>query len=260
MDNIVFSLNNFEYFLLILVRIASFIFIAPIFGQNGIPRQIKIGLSFFISIFMYNIVEYPTLNYGGLVGYSILVLKEGITGLLIGFVANICSSIVLFAGNIIDMDIGLSMATEFNPEINNQVTVTGNLYYYSLMLMLLATNMHIYVLRAVCDSFQLIPIGGAEIQCDQLMITFSGFMTDLMVLGFRIFLPCFACIMILNCILGVMAKVAPQMNMFSIGMQLKILVGLTVLFLTVFLLPQMMEMIFDEIKLMVGSVIESIHK
>ena len=190
MDNIVFSLNNFEYFLLILVRIASFIFIAPIFGQNGIPRQIKIGLSFFISIFMYNIVEYPTLNYGGIIGYSILVLKEGITGLLIGFAANICSSIVLFAGNIIDMDIGLSMATEFNPEINNQVTVTGNLYYYALMLMLLATNMHIYVLRAVCDSFQLIPIGEAEIQWDHLMITFSGFMTDLMVIGFRIFLPC----------------------------------------------------------------------
>ena len=260
MNDIVFSLNNFEYFLLILVRIASFIFVAPIFGQTGIPNQIKIGLSFFISIFMYNIVDYPVLDYGGVIGYSIVVLKEGITGLLIGFSASICSSIVLFAGNTIDMDIGLSMATEFNPAISNEVTVSGNLYYYLLMLMLLATNMHIYILRAVCDSFQLIPIGGADIQWDHMMVTFTRFMTDLFVLGFRIFLPCFACIMILNCILGVMAKVAPQMNMFSVGMQLKVLVGLSVLFLTVFLLPQMTEMIFDEIKIMVGSVIKGMYK
>ena len=61
MDNIVFSLNNFEYFLLILVRIASFIFIAPIFGQNGIPRQIKIGLSFFISISFLLLQSYAPL-------------------------------------------------------------------------------------------------------------------------------------------------------------------------------------------------------
>jgi flagellar biosynthetic protein FliR len=124
-----FSLVNFEYFLLILVRITAFIYAAPLYGQTGVPNQVKIGLSFLLSVMLFPIVEHPDLEYADVIGYAVYVLIEGITGLLIGFSASICNSIVLFAGNIIDMDIGLSMATEFNPEMNNEVTITGNLYY-----------------------------------------------------------------------------------------------------------------------------------
>ena len=84
-------------------------------------------------------------------------------------------------------------------------------------------------------------------------------MGDIFVLGFRIFLPIFACIMILNCVLGIMAKVAPQMNMFSVGMQLKVLVGFVVIFLTVFLLPDIANMILKEIKLMVRLIAEGMY-
>ena len=65
--------------------------------------------------------------------------------------------------------------------------------------------------------------------------------------------------MILNCVLGIMAKVAPQMNMFAVGMQLKILVGYVVLFLTFFLLPEVAEMVFDEIKTMVVLFAEGMY-
>ena len=87
----------------------------------------------------------------------------------------------------------------------------------------------------------------------------TRYMGDMFVLGFRIFLPFFACIMILNCVLGIMAKVAPQMNMFAVGMQLKILVGYVVLFLTFFLLPEVAEMVFDEIKTMVVLFAEGMY-
>ena len=65
--------------------------------------------------------------------------------------------------------------------------------------------------------------------------------------------------MILNCILGIMAKVSPQMNMFSVGMQLKVLTGLVVMLLTIFLLPRISEYIFDEIKFIVRAIIEGMH-
>jgi len=254
-----FSLVDFEYFLLILVRIASFVFVAPFFGQAGVPNQAKIGLSFFVSVILFSVVPQPELDYTGIIGYGIVVLKEGITGLLIGFAANICNSIVLFAGNIIDMDIGLSMATEFNPEMKTQTTVTGNLYYYLIFAMLLASDLHIYMLRAVSDSFQVIPINQTVFQWDSLLVSIIKYMTDLFVIGFRTFLPFFACIMILNCILGIMAKVAPQMNMFSVGMQMKVFVGYLVLFLTIFLFPKVANMIFDEIKTMVVLFIEGMY-
>ena len=78
-------------------------------------------------------------------------------------------------------------------------------------------------------------------------------------IGFRIFLPIFACMMILNCILGILAKVAPQMNMFAVGMQMKILIGLGVLFLTVSLLPGIASFIFTEMKKMMVLFIEGMY-
>ena len=231
MVNYVFTLENFEYFLLILVRVTCFVYVAPLLGQQGIPNQIKIGFSFFVSLLLYNVVDRPELTYASVVGYAVVVIKEGITGLLIGYAASICNSIVLFAGNIIDMDIGLSMSSDF----------------------------YTYLVRAVTDSFSVIPIAHQKFAWDHLLSAITRYMGDSFIIGFRIFLPFFACIMVLNCVLGIMARVAPQMNMFSIGMQLKILVGFVVLYLIVFLLPNVANYIFDEIKTMVKLVAEGLY-
>lgn len=254
-----FSLIDFEYILLITVRIASFVFVAPFFSQGGVPAQAKIGLSFFVALILFHVVPPPEQVFTGVLGYGVAVLKEGITGLLIGFAAYICNSIVIFAGNIIDMDIGLSMAQEYNPDMSMQITATGNLYYYLIFAMFIATGMDRYLLRVACDSFYVVPIGGAVFEWDSLLLSMTTYMGDLFVIGFRIFLPVFAVIMIMNCILGVMAKVAPQMNMFSIGIQLKILVGFMVLFLMIFLFPNVSNMVFNEIKKMVVLFIEGMY-
>lgn len=127
------------------------------------------------------------------------------------------------------------------------------------MLLLIATDMHHYILRALVDTYQLIPVNGAVFDWNHLMVSMTMFITDLMVLGFRIVLPIFACSMILNCILGIMAKVAPQMNMFAVGIQIKILLGFTVMFLTVTLLPGIANMIFTEMKRMIVSVVEGMY-
>jgi flagellar biosynthetic protein FliR len=259
MVNYVFDLNNFEYWLLILVRVTCFVYLAPVLGAQGVPNQTKIGLSVILSFLLYGVVDRPELTYSGVVGYSVVVVKEAITGLLIGFAANICSSIVLFAGNMIDMDIGLSMATEFNADMATESTLTGNLYYYLVMLLLIASNLYTYLIRAIADTFTVIPIAGQSFQWDSLLLTVIQYMGDLFTLGFRIFLPFFAAIMILNCVLGIMAKVAPQLNMFSVGMQLKVLVGFAILFLTAYLLPGVADLIFREMKLMVRSFAEGMY-
>lgn len=254
-----FSLTHFEILILILVRISCFVFIAPFYGTKNVPAQVKIALSVFVSLMIYNFVDKTGIGYTGLFGYTVIVLKEGITGLLMGFAANVCNSIILFAGNIIDMDIGLSMATEFDQTMNTQVTITGNLYNYFILLLLVATNMHHYLLRTVVDSFEVIPVNGQVFDWGSLLISVTRFMTDLFVIGFRIVLPVFACIMILNCILGIMAKVAPQMNMFAVGMQMKIMVGFVVLFLTISLLSGIGDFIFMEMKRMLVSMIEGMY-
>lgn len=254
-----FSLENFEIFILILVRVSCFVYIAPFYGLSNVPNQVKIGLSAMIALLVFGFADVSQVEYTGLIGYAVIVLKEGITGLLIGLAANICNSIILFAGNIIDMDIGLAMAQEFDPMMKTQVTITGNLYQYFILLLMLATNMHHYILRALIDSYEVIPINGQMFDWGSIANTWIQFMGDMFVIAFRIMLPIFACIMILNCILGIMAKVAPQMNMFAVGMQLKVLLGLTVLFLIVTLLPGISDFIFSEMKRMIVSMIEGMY-
>lgn len=260
MVNYSFSLITFEYFLLILVRISCFVYIAPFFGMQNTPGRVKIGLSVFVSLLLYQLVPKESLGYTGIVGYSIIVLKEGITGLLIGFAANICNSIILLAGNLLDMNIGFSMATEYNPQMQTQASVTANLYSYLVLLLLVVTDMHHYILRAVADSYQLIPVGGQVFQWDHLMSGMLKYMMDSFVIAFRIILPVFVCIMILNCILGIMAKVSPQMNMFAVGMQLKVLFGLAVMFITIGLFIHVSDFIFDEMRRTMVSMIKGMYE
>lgn len=255
-----FSLYTFEYFLMILVRIASFVFIAPFFGMNNAPRMVKVGFSVLVSMMIYQmVIPKDPLEYSGMFDYAIIVIKEGITGLLIGFAASVCNSIVLLSGKIIDMDIGLAMAQVFDPINNTTSGISGNLYNYFILMLMIISNMHHFILRAVIDTYEIIPVNGMTFDWSHLLTSMITFMGDLMVIGFRIVLPVFACIMILNCILGILAKVAPQMNMFAVGMQLKVIVGLVVIFLTIGLLPSISNFIFQEMKTLMVSFIEGMY-
>ncbi|MCR5468429.1 MAG: flagellar biosynthetic protein FliR [Lachnospiraceae bacterium] len=254
-----FSLVTFEYFLLILVRISTFVFVSPFYGMTNVPARLKVSMTCFIAILVFTFRPESSVEYAGIYGYSLLVLKEGITGLLIGFAANVCNSIILFAGSLIDMHLGLSMAQEYDPVSRAQTSVSANFYQYILLLLLVVSDMHHYILRAIIDSFELIPVGGAVFQWNYLMTGMVKFAADLFSIGFRITLPVFACIMILNSVLGIMAKLSPQMNMFAVGMQLKIIIGLIILVITVMLLPAVANYIFTEMKVMIVTMIKGMY-
>ena len=254
-----FDINTLEYFLLILVRITSFAAVAPFFGANEVTGRVKVGFSVFVAILLFYMVPMESVPYESEIGYAILVLKEGITGLLIGFAASICNSIILYAGTIIDMDIGLSMAMVFDPSTNSQISISGELYSRILLLLLIVSNMHQYILRALIDSFSLFPLGGQVFQVDSLLESMIMFCGDLFVIAFRIVLPIFACSMIMYTILGIMAKVAPQMNMFAVSIQLKLLVGLAIMLITVFLLPDIANFIFKEMRVLITSFVKGMY-
>ncbi|MFP3154079.1 flagellar biosynthetic protein FliR [Lachnospiraceae bacterium ZAX-1] len=261
MVNYSFTLVTFEYFLMILVRIASFVYVAPFFGMtNTTPNRVKIGFSALVALVLYQLVlPKNVLEYTGVIEYAVIVVKEGITGVLIGLGANICNSIIAFSGKMIDMEIGLSMASMFDPINNTQSGVSGTLYNNLIMLLLVVTDMHHYILRAAIDSFQVIPVNEVVFDWDHLLLSMATYMLDMLVIGFRIILPIFACSLILNCILGILAKVSPQMNMFAIGMQLKVLIGLIIMFVSAVLLPDVANFIFTEMKKMMVLFIEGMY-
>ena len=134
-------------------------------------------------------------------------------------------------------------------------------YLYLVRRNLLTTAKHLYLyhqflLMAVADTYRLIPINGAFFETDTMITSLIQFLSEYMIIGFRICLPVFAVIMVLNAVLGVLAKIAPQMNMFSVGIQLKILIGLMTLFFTTAMLPGAADFIFRQIRLMVTRMVE----
>lgn len=259
MVNFNFTLQEFEHFFLILVRISAFIAVAPYFSMSQVPRKVKTGLSLAISLLLWFAVPRQTLVYETVIDYAVIVMKEAVVGILIGFSASICNNIILFAGRMIDMDMGFAMVNVFDPVTKDQVSVSGTFYNYAVMLCLLCSGMHTYILRAFIDSYQLIPVNGAVFDINGLYQGMLEFLNDYVVIGFRIYLPIFMSIMVLNVVLGVLAKVAPQMNMFVVGMQLKVLTGLIVMFLIVYLLPDISNFIFTETKKMMVTFIGNLY-
>jgi flagellar biosynthetic protein FliR len=248
--------EGFDVFLLILVRISAFVYAAPFFSLRNIPQKVKAGFSLFFSLIIFQVIPTPVLEYQSVIDFALLLLNEAMVGLIIGFFTNISYYILAFAGNIVDMDIGFSMVNELDPSTNIQTTITSNFYSYLVMLMMLITNMHHYIIKAFADAFTIIPVGKAIIQPD-IYLLMSKFMKDYFIIGFRIVLPVFASVLLLNSILAILAKIAPQMNMFVIGMQLKVMIGLIVLFLLVVFIPNISEFIFNEMMEMMKAAIKA---
>lgn len=256
MIDITFTYADLEYFLLVLVRITCFIYVAPFFSMSNTPRTIRIGFSIFLSYLVYMGVDHNEVVYNTLLGYAVIVMKEALTGFLIGWGAQICTTVTSLAGSIADMEIGISMVSLMDPTTRQQATFTGVFYQYIFTLFLMITGMYQYLLRALIDSFTLVPVSGAVFRSESLVESVISFLSDYLVMGFRIILPIFCTMILLNCILGILAKVSPQLNMFAVGMQLKVLVGLGILFLTIRMLPSAADYIFEEMKRMIVSFVE----
>lgn len=251
MLNYAFSIYELEYFLLILVRVSCFVFVAPFFSMQNTPRNVRIVLSVFTAALLYQALtpaEY--FEYETVLEYAIIVMKEAVVGLLIGFAANICTTIVNFAGSVADMETGLSMVMLMDPSTKQQTSITGAFYQYVLMLLMIATGMYRYLFAALAETYTLIPVNGAIFNTGELVDVMVSFLADYIIIGFRIVLPIFCTILMLNAILGILAKVSPQMNMFAVGIQMKIVTGLSVMFLTASMLPGIADFIFEEIKRM----------
>lgn len=247
-------MEQIVFFLCVLVRVSAFIYTAPFFNLKNVPQRVKAGFSIALTLILFNVLPYETLQYTTVIDFAALIIKETLAGAVMGFFANVCSQILSFAGHMIDMEIGFSMVNEFDPITSAQVTITANFYSYAVMLMMFITSMHHYIITALVDSYSVIPVGKVVIHTDIYRV-FLQFVIDFFIIGFRIVLPIFASMLIVNTVLAILAKVAPQMNMFVIGMQLKVLIGMIVLVFMIMMIPSVSDFIFNEMIAMLKNAI-----
>lgn len=242
------STLTLESFLLVVVRTACFTATAPLFGHKSVNARLRIlmAMCFSLSIFMATDTRLP--EYDSVLGYSLLVIKEAMVGLSIGFVSSMIMSMLIVAGEFIDREIGFTMASSFDPSLNANVTITAELYDKLIYVVLLVSNLHYYMLTALAQSFEVVPIGHANIDYPHMYNTVLGYIGQYFSIGFSIAMPIFIGTTILNVVLGVLAKTSPQMNMFAVGMQIKVLFGLFVLSISIMFVPNIASFLMSKME------------
>ncbi|MCH5268032.1 MAG: flagellar biosynthetic protein FliR [Lachnospiraceae bacterium] len=251
-----FTIQYLEYILLVFIRVTAIVYVAPFFGSQEFPRRLKAIIAFFFTLIVMHGIDYTALEYSSIFSYASFVLKEAITGLLIGLGSRLCLYILNFSGHMVDMEIGFSMVQEMDPTTSINSTVTANFFSYIFMLFFVVSDMHYFIIDAMFDSYELIPMGGAKFTMDLYSIIVS-YIVSYFVIGFRIILPIFCCILVINIVLGILAKIAPQMNMFVIGLQLKLFVGLFLIYITLQLFAGVADFLFEEMHTLTKYFIQS---
>lgn len=254
-----FSIVELEYFLAILVRILGALALAPIFGNNSVTRRVRIFIGIALAYAIFSKYPYHALEYTTFIEYSLILLKELVVGLTMGFTSNITLSIIGMAGQFIDRELGFSMVSNFDQTFNTETTITAEFLNMLVMVLMLCSNMHYFIISALADSFELIPLGQVVIDSGSLYDTMIQYMTDYFLIAIRISLPILIAIMLLNVVLGILAKTAPQMNMFAIGIQLKIFVGFVVLFVILAFLGSITDFIYYQMQNIVTEVLKAFY-
>ncbi len=230
--------RNIDLLLVIFIRMLGFVTILPVFTGRYIPVSVKVGLTFILSSSIFtnqianiNLIQMPVDN---VILYFLLLLKEFLVGYTLGFTVLLFMSIVYFAGQLIDYQIGFSMLNVFDPSTNMQVPITGNIMFFIMMMFFIQTGGLHYILLSFLESYSIIPISTANlISNPALPYLLLNTISDFFVLGLRISMPIVGTILLINFTLGILVKAVPQMNVFVVGMPIKLLIGLVILYLTI---------------------------
>ncbi len=218
----------FMSFLLCLARTIGFFVQAPIWGSNHINKQVKVGLSAGVAIVIFPYIPIPDALPGGPFTFILLVASQITVGLVIGFVAFIPMAMAQFGGELMDIQMGLSSAAANDPSSKGTINLIRRLKFYIAMIVYLILNGHHVLLDAIARSFEIVPLTG--VRFSSILITeLIRITSELLYVGVQIGLPVLGALFMIQIALGIMAKVAPQMNVFMLSFPLNILMGLTIL-------------------------------
>lgn len=241
-------LNALPLFLLYFCRISSFFVVSPVFSSKGVPAQFKIGIAFFVSLVVYTAVgSKQVIPLDG--DYVLLIVREILIGLALGFTAYLFFTVFQIAGSFIDMQMGLGIANVIDPMTGAQSPIIGNFKYFVAILLFLSINGHHLLLESIMNSYKWIPLDNRLFSLVQ-----DGSVSDFMVqtfartfeLAFQLSAPLVVSMFLVDVSLGFLAKTAPQFNIFVVGVPIKIIVGFLILLIVIPGFNTLFQGVFNE--------------
>jgi flagellar biosynthesis protein FliR len=249
-----------EALVLIFIRTATMLLSAPWFGNRSVPPQLKVGLMALISFLLFPIVDHRSLTLPqGLIPWALAIGGEFLLGLTIGLIVRFVFAAVSMAGQLIGLEVGLSMPAVFNPEFDEQSTVLHTLTDMVTLLIFLSTDAHHLLLRGLAHSFHVVPLlgwdfGGSSVEA------IARLSAELWHIALRIGAPLLAAQFLSKIVLALLARAAPQMNIFTVGFPLQIGSGLLMLGLMLPMFAALLEEIFGEMGLEVAGILSLLRR
>lgn len=215
-------------FLLITARISGCVLFNPLMGRQNFPGTFRAGMVLIFSVFTYSITGGGTNVPTSVLEFGVKLLLELALGFLLGMVVQIFFYIPQLAGHVIDTQMGMTMSQIYDAGSQANLSVTGVLLNTLMMLLFFAANGHHTFLRIMMTSGEIVPYGAVAIgsQAAQAMLTLFAECT---ILAVKLCMPILAAEMIGQLGMGVLMKVIPQINVFSINIELKVIIGLVLL-------------------------------
>jgi len=207
-----------------ILRISAFYFAMPIIGAKTVPARIRIILSVLTALLVVPLLpNAPIISFMS-VGGILMVVKELIIGLALGFTLQIVMHVFVLAGQLIALKLGLGFAAQNDPSSGVSVTVLSQFYLLLSTLLFLAINGHLAVINMMVNSFTTFPIGGSGLTPNDYMMIVHLF-SWMFAAGLLISLPLFTSMMIVNMSFGVMGRSAPQLNILNVGFPITLMFG-----------------------------------
>ncbi|MCP8616507.1 flagellar biosynthetic protein FliR [Salirhabdus salicampi] len=223
-----FDLLRLPGFLLIFARVTGFFLMIPLFSYRGIPARHKMGLIFFLTWIMFYSVQIPVMAIDG--QYFMLLLKELMVGIMIGFIAYLILAAIQIAGGFIDFQMGFAIANVIDPQTGAQSPLIGQFLYTITLLFLITVDAHHMLLDGIFYSYDFIPMEQMIPFEEGSIPLFLIKMFSLMFLiAFQMSIPIVGCLFLVDVALGIVARTVPQLNVFVVGLPLKIFVSFAVL-------------------------------
>ena len=230
------------------VRVLALFTSAPVLSMKAVPRRVRISLALLVVICAQpSLPPMPEVPLSS--GMALMVLAQQVLiGLTLGFAARVVFAAIEFAGEIIGLQMGLNFAAFFDPLQGGQATAVSRFYGTMAAWLFIVMNGHLLLTAAVVGSFQTFPVS-AEPLAFLAVVKPQVWGAEVFKLGLWVSLPVVAVLALTQVVMGLVARVAPQMNIFSIGFPFTLGVGLTGLWLT---LPTMQVPFTMAIERMLG--------
>ncbi len=241
-----FTMDSLQLGFLVFARMSAFVFLIPFFSIKGIPALTKIGFSAALTALIWPGISNVVIPES-LLTYSLLVIKEVLVGLILGYVSMLTFNAVRMAGEMIDIQMGFSMATVFDPQNQSRITLTGQFFYLFQILLFLAVDGPHRLLMAISYSYTLIPVMTSGLKITLVPAIFKLFI-QVFSLGIRIAVPFMVVFLICDISLGIIARTVPQLNIFVISFPVKIGVGLLTMAAVIPVLATLINNIFTQME------------